>query len=606
MPDIISTWFSMVYSTMTKPNAPVFAPYQERPGHALAAHAPRWMLMGCALALAACSSTPLPEWPASPSLQTKAPTPPAAPSQTATPTPAATVVSATPVAPNTRLEVLPYSAAIAALFPEPSERYSTPGLSDGRNSATTNSELAELLRTLSQQSPGSAPRLGLLNHGNAQSGAPIYALVATKAAATTPVALDESGRPTVMIVAGQQGTDTAATEALLVLAKELGAGGLLAPLLDKINIIFVPRANPDGFAQGAAATADGTDLRFDHLLLHTPEARFLAKLARDYRASVLLDAGEFDAIEPTLQRFNAVRANDIGLQYAVIPNGHEFVTKAAREWMHLPVSQTLSQSGMRVDWAFAATGNSAADGFAMGTTAPTTLRNVSSLKNVVSMEAHSRGSDLGRTHLQRRVHSHVKAMTTVLETAAQRAADLNQVNTFVARDIASKACHGTLVVQAQARTEQREVTLVDVPTAQLVQKPAVWTSGLTIDAPRTRNHACGYWLSANAVQATERLSMMGVNVQRVAELSSLETETYQAAADLSATDAGSQTLSLARGKMEAAPGSYYVSMNQPLAFLAAAALEPDTPYSFYSNGILGNLNETARVVSLPQIVFDEE
>ncbi len=47
-----------------------------------------------------------------------------------------------------------------------------------------------------------------------------------------------------MIVAGQQGTDTAATEAVLVLSKELGAGGLLAPLLDKINIIFVPRANP--------------------------------------------------------------------------------------------------------------------------------------------------------------------------------------------------------------------------------------------------------------------------------------------------------------------------------------------------------------------------
>ncbi len=90
------------------------------------------------------------------------------------------------MAPNTRLEVLPYSAAIAALFPEPSERYSTPGLSEGRHSATTNSELAELLREISQQSLNQSPRIGLLNSGNAQSGTPIYALVATKAPAISP------------------------------------------------------------------------------------------------------------------------------------------------------------------------------------------------------------------------------------------------------------------------------------------------------------------------------------------------------------------------------------------------------------------------------------
>lgn len=561
------------------------------------------MLLASALTLAACSSTPLPEWPAaSTAPRTQAPATPASAAASTTSAPSA--ASVTPVTPNTRLEVLPYSAAIAALFPDPSERYSTPGLSEGRHSATTNSELAELLREISQQSLHQSPRIGLLNSGNAQSGTPIYALVATKAPAISPLALDESGRPTVMIVAGQQGTDTAATEAVLVLSKELGAGGLLAPLLDKINIIFVPRANPDGFAQGTATTADGTDLRLDHLLLQTPEARFLAKLARDYRPSVLLDAGEFNAVQPTLQRFNAVRANDMGLQYAVTPNGHEFVTKAAREWLHQPVSQTLSQAGMRVDWSFEATGPSAATGFAMGTTEPTTLRNVSSLKNVVSMEASSRGSDLGRTHLQRRVHSHVKAMTTVLESAAQRAAELRQVNSFVTRDVASQACRSSLTVQAQPRMEQRDVTLIDAASAHIVQKPAAWTSGLALSAPRTRSHACGYWLSANAVQATERLGMMGVYVQRVAELSSLDVETYQSSAV--ATGNSTTSISLARGHMEAAPGSYYVSMNQPLAFLAAAALEPDTPYSFYSHGILSQLNETARVVALPQIVFEEE
>lgn len=593
---------------MTKPFAPVFAPYQERPGTAFATHAARVALAGTALALAACSSTPLPPWPSTgsrpqpPAVAPAAAPAPAASTNTDSPRPAA--ASVTPVAPSNMLEVLPYSAAIAELFPDPAERYSTPGLSDGRRSLTTNSELTELLRELSQASTSGGPRLGVLNSGSAQSGAPILAMIATQSPSISPLALEESGRPSVMIVAGQQGTDTAATEAALVLAKELGTGGLLAPLLDKINIILVPRANPDGFDQGRATTADGTDLRFDHLLLKTPEARFLAKLARDYRPAIVLDAGEFAAIEPTLQRFAAVRANDMGLQYGITPNAHEFVTKAAREWLHEPVVQALSQARLRADWAFTATGSDAAAGFAMGGLAPTTLRNASSLKNMASMETLSRGSDLGRTHIQRRVHSQVKAMMAVLQNAAQRADNLRQVGAFVARDVASKACRSTLTVQAQPRQEQREVTLVDAQTAQLVQKPVAWTSGLNMVQPRQRHQACGYWLSPNAVQATERLSMLGVIVQRVGELSPMQVETYQAATPGTSTPTANVTL--ARTAMEATPGSYYVSMNQPLAYLAAAALEPDTPYSYMSHGVLGGLGDVARVVALPNIVFDED
>lgn len=581
---------------MTKPNAPVCT------ASFISASASRWLVASSALALAACSSTPLPPW----SPTTKAPATASASTSTstgharATQAPAAQV---TPVAPNTRLEALPYSAEIAALFPAPSEHYSTPGLSEDRSSFTTNAELAELLQELSQSHANGQVRVNLLHSGNAQSGAPIYALVATKAKATTPVALDETNLPTVLIVAGQQGTDTAATEAVLALAKELGADGLLTPLLDKINIILVPRANPDGFDQGLATTADGTDLRFDHLQLKTPEARFLAKLSRDYRISVLLDAGEFAAMDTSLQQLSAVRANDVGLQYALTPNAHEFITKAAREWMHEPAVKALSQAGLRVDWSYEATGKNGSTGFAMGTLHPTSLRNASSLKNVVSMGVESRGSDLGRTHLQRRVHSHIKTMTAVLQSAAQRGTDLRKVNAFVTRDVASQACRSTLAVQAQPQMQQREITLIDIATANLVEKTVPWISSLNLHNPRTRNQACGYWLSANAVQATERLSMLGVNVQRVGELSSLQAESYQST---STTGPKASNLSINRSTLEAPPGSFYVSMNQPLAYLAAAALEPDTPYSYYSTGVIKNLAETARVVVAPNIVFEEE
>jgi hypothetical protein len=40
------------------------------------------------------------------------------------------------------------------------------------------------------------------------------------------------------------------------------------------------------------------------------------------------------------------------------------------------------------------------------------------------------------------------------------------------------------------------------------------------------------------------------------------------------------------GRLVPAPGSFYVSLNQPLAALVSAALEPDTQNSFAANRLL--------------------
>ena len=64
------------------------------------------------------------------------------------------------------------------------------------------------------------------------------------------------------------------------MAQEL-VQGLLEPLTERLNIIIVPRANPDGAEAGSQATANGADMDRDHLVLSTPEARALAALVRD-------------------------------------------------------------------------------------------------------------------------------------------------------------------------------------------------------------------------------------------------------------------------------------------------------------------------------------
>ena len=46
-------------------------------------------------------------------------------------------------------------------------------------------------------------------------------------------------------------------------------------------------------------------------------------------------------------------------------------------------------------------------------------------------------------------------------------------------------------------------------------------------------------------------------------------------------------------------GSWYVSLAQPLAQLAVAALEPDSPNSFFAHHVLADLAEAARVTVAP-------
>ena len=48
-------------------------------------------------------------------------------------------------------------------------------------------------------------------------------------------------------------------------------------------------------------------------------------------------------------------------------------------------------------------------------------------------------------------------------------------------------------------------------------------------------------------------------------------------------------------------GSYYVPLDQPLANLAIAALEPDTQNSFAANRILGSIDNEARVLQMPEV-----
>ncbi|MFT4243174.1 MAG: M14 family zinc carboxypeptidase [Acidovorax sp.] len=588
-------------------------------------------LLAAAL-LAACSSTPLPPWPSTPAARPNTATAPAplprpqpatvvpAPSgqqapQTgaiASPLPAPAPLVVQDEAPLTA----PYGPAVAARFPDPAIAYGTPGLAPHRRSFTTNAELAQWLQSLDNPGARGPTRTKLLRLGMSQRGEPILGLLATRAAGTELVDLDKSNRPTVVLIGQQHGDEPAGSEALLVIAREL-AQGLLEPLLDRINVVIVPRANPDGAAAGTRVTANGVDMNRDHLLLNTPEARALARVVNDYRPILVVDAHEYTVVGRYLQKFNAIQRYDALLQYATTANYPEFLTKASQEWYHPPMVAALKAQGLTSDWYYTTSTNPDDKRISMGGAQPDTGRNVNGLKNTVSLLIETRGVGIGRMHIQRRVHTQVTAIVSALRSTADRAANLEQVRSFVARDISSQACRDQVVVEAAATPGQRELDFLDPDTGVDRSIRVEWNSSLTLRPVKTRARPCGYWLSASAAEAAERLRLLGLQVMRVAEPGSALADTYRETAretssrqDVRGAIAGEGSIvrvqvATVRSAIDIPAGSFYVPLNQSRANLAVAALEPDTQNGYFANRLIQELGDTARVMVTPALVFEE-
>jgi Zinc carboxypeptidase len=513
---------------------------------------------------------------------------------------------------------MPYSAAVAARFSEPKVTYRTPAFAPNHVGFTSNSELQALMFALVQDAvPATGqPRVSLLPLGSSQKGQPLQALLFTREFDLKPAAiaasLATSARPTVLLIAQQHGDEPAGSEALIVLAQELALGRLQG-LTERINVIILPRANPDGASTRQRVTASGIDANRDHLLLKTPEAQAQAQLMRDYRPVVVVDAHEYTVVGRYLEKFGAVQRFDALVQYAMTANVQPFITKAAEEWFRRPMIASLTEQGLTSEWYYTTSLDVADKKISMGGTQPDTGRNVNGLKNAVSILIETRGVGIGKLHLGRRVHTHVTAMTSVLQSTADRAADLLKVRSYVDRDVSGQACQGDTVVEAGPTVSEYALTMLDPVTGADKTVSVEWASSLMLRTLKSRARPCGYWLAADQTDAVMRLRGLGVRVMQLGNRAMMQGENYrEIARELGArqdvrgsiADGGSVAkvqVELVTAFIEAPAGSYYVPLDQPLANLVIAAMEPDTQNSYVTHGIVSSVTAQARVLTRPDV-----
>lgn len=540
--------------------------------------------------------------------------PPPAPSPSPPPPSAAPIPRPPPAPPG-----------VAALFPEPPVSFATPAFAPGRDGFTRSDEVRALLGQLA----GGARRdtvagdVRLLDVGVSRGGEPIVAIGFTRevappvvpapalapaasasspaaAAATTP---PPPRRPMVLLLAGQHGDEPAGTEALLALAQRLAAGER-ERVLERADVVVLPLANPDARALFQRETSEGVDLNRDHLALRTPEAQALAAFVAGLEPDVVVDFHEYPVHGPFESRFEALPRADVLLQAATVGNLHPFVARAAEEWFRLPLVQGLQAAGYSHDW-YHTVPERGERRVRMGSVQADVARNVFGLRHAVSLLVETRGSDLGLSDLKRRVQAATLAAESVLASTVRRAGDLVKLHEFVERDVVAQACRAEAVLEAAPTTSEYTLAALDPRTGAPKRLAVTWDSALELRVLKSRPRPCGYWLSAAAVEAVSRLRRLGVEVQQLQEAGDVRGETFRELAREPRGDAAGDDGAV-RVRVHAQPvlvdvpaGSYYVPLDQPLANLAIAALEPESPVGWLAAGIVAQVGDVARVLAPP-------
>jgi hypothetical protein len=142
------------------------------------------------------------------------------------------------------------------------------------------------------------------------------------------------------------------------------------------------------------------------------------------------------------------------------------------------------------------------------------------------------------------------------------------------------------------------MTFVDAVTGADKAIEVDWRAAAPMQVVRARPRPCGYLLAADQRETLERLRMLGATLQPVARTSRWSVERYvvtkedkgqrQDARGAIEDDAPMRAFEVRteRQRERIAKGAVYVPLDQPLAPLIEAALEPDSQNSYAANRVL--------------------
>lgn len=391
--------------------------------------------------------------------------------------------------------------------------------------------------------------------------------------------VNANGKTTVWYQSQIHPNEPAAGEGALVVVTDLVTDPETAALLDDINIVVVPRINPDGSYLFSRATYDGFDMNRDHMSLKAAELAQLHTAYRLFMAEVVVDTHEFTFYgAKTAGYMND--SNDIETTPATSLNNNAAVTDFALDMCGYTFEQ-LKDAGLRV-YHYGQTSNNPIGRAYFG------------LYDCLSFLVETRGIGAGKTNFERRVFSQETAVLSYLTYAAEHSEEIKELVADAREETIAKGAaydeDDVLVLYQTASGETQtdyEGTLIKYNMDGTVHSSETDTMALYDNIERSRIRPTAYVIPADLENIDKILYILdnqGAEYYRLSDGSraTLEQYYYVGPYEERGIEAGLRDAE----RVRFSNGAYVIPMDQVAGNVIAMLMEPDVTDS---NGYDGSL-----------------
>jgi hypothetical protein len=394
-------------------------------------------------------------------------------------------------------------------------------------------------------------------------------------------AINGSSKVRVYLQGAVHGNEPAGDQSLLALLGKMDANQTwTASVLEKVDIMILPRYNPDGVAYFQRTLATNFDPNRDHIKLARQQTRNLKQLLNSFAPHVAVDMHEYGASSTYGGNYN--HASDGLFSAAKNLNIHPDIRRMSEEVFATNIASAMEGAGLR--WEPYVTGNTNSTPgspilFDEAGSDGKIGRNAIGLTQCITFLCEMRGIGIADQEFARRTYAGLTMAEAIVQTAADRAEEVfdtieNGIEDFI-------SSQDEIVITDYSDKIEREYSFVDKSNGSVVQVPINFTVTTPVNANLTRERPEAYLIPKAWPDVAERLRVYGLEVQTLTNTFRGEVEALNITS--AEFDSGyyegtvllTVTTETVNKEVELPAGSFLISTRQKNAALAFIALEPE-------------------------------
>lgn len=392
------------------------------------------------------------------------------------------------------------------------------------------------------------------------------------------------------IQGGLHGNEPASTEGVLYLIYQLLNDPDHEKYLSGFEFGIIPMANIDGYEKQDRYAANRLDLNRDQTKFTAPESRYLKKAFSEFEADIAMDFHEYRPYRRDYMQLGEWGVNtpyDVMFLYSGNLNVPEALRRYTREQFVAAAEDRMTSEGFTHHDYFSAGDYYGETQLNEGSVNSRSSATSYALSNTISTLVEVRGVALGRTSFKRRTYITYSVAMAYLNYALDHQTEVADLLRRV------RQTHDDKVVVTSKRLK-RGVSMPmidnyahDLDTLDFVVNDS-WRSTPVI----TRKKPSAYLILPGNEALTERLALLGVEIDKLKSATQTEVEAYEVTdyfRDVEVYEGVHQQkvkTRISEKQITLPEGTSIVYMNQARANLVAEVLEPEAPNSFVSFSVL--------------------